>query len=347
MQALGKTTYLARDLSAAQIEQNPDQGTLDTVSHIEKYVAPSLSFQAAVGGNVGAWELALPHGVLLAPWGSHSRPHIFTSSVPVSIWVLWDGEPRRVTEMGEGGRLAYHTLPGDVECPGIDFMREVGLTVPPKGEVVLNSTTTLCVIVWRKVTGIDALVQASPLIRATYIQKLSRLPPKPDVALSELPVMWRGLSNIMRRVPVVNASYGHTVKGHYRLTLRGEYYTQGLGFWAPMALNYNLEGKDGRSAYCAFVAVVGIGEGYALSHFKGHLSAPFATAEILLYIDGVEVHRSPVLTTQGEPWPIMFKIPPRAKVLRLVVGDSGDGHMVDYVDMADVGLIWRGQPACE
>jgi len=132
--------------------------------------------------------------------------------------------------------------------------------------------------------------------------------------LSELRPTWRGQSNIMRRLPVVNASYGSTVNGHYHLTLRGERYASGMGFHAPMGLTYELaqpgsvvQGEEGgnQGVWCALVGLAGIGEGHALGHYQGHFRAASASAVVVVYIDGVQVHRSPVLSTQGEPWPIV------------------------------------------
>ena len=87
---------------------------------------------------------------------------------------------------------------------------------------------------------------------------------------------------------------------------------------------------------------VGIAEGHALGYFKGHMRAPYASAELALYIDGVEVHRSPTLTTQGEPWPIVVRIEDGSQLLRLVVTTFGYGYAHDYVDLVETGFVFKG-----
>ena len=81
----------------------------------------------------------------------------------------------------------------------------------------------------------------SPVRGSLLYRMPAGVPPAPDKALSELRPTWRGQSNIMRRLPVVNASYGYSHQGHYRLLLRGQVYEAGMGFWAPMALTYDLQ----------------------------------------------------------------------------------------------------------
>lgn len=91
------------------------------------------------------------------------------------------------------------------------------------------------------------------------------------------------------------------------------------------------------------VGLAGIGEGHALAHFKGHFRAAMPSASIIVLLDGKEVHRSPVLATQGEPWPLVVSIPPKTRRLRIVVHDNADGHEYDFVDVAGLGLVRAGR----
>jgi hypothetical protein len=53
--------------------------------------------------------------------------------------------------------------------------------------------------------------------------------------------------------------------------------------------------------------------------------------------DGVAVYTSPVLTGASAPLPVDVDVA-GARVVDLVVGDSGDGNGLDHADWADAGL---------
>ncbi len=104
---------------------------------------------------------------------------------------------------------------------------------------------------------------------------------------------------------------------------------------APMSITMQL-----RPEWCAFGAVVGVGEADILSAGLGHDQAPWLRASVLLYLDGKLVASSPRLWVQGEVWPFYLNLGARDEVLRLVVRNAG-GNMVRNppVDVVGAGFF--------
>lgn len=326
----GLQVVFARDLTAAQTERLPDQGTLDAIAHVEQFVAPSISFQQSAGA---AWpSRPSPHRLVLSPWGSSRRPHIFgAAQLSVALGVLWEGELQELSLLPSGSYVVY-TARQDASHNGQCHtdqhkLQQVRLTT---SDLVVTNSTTLCFSLLNQHGEVLASAEG------TFIRRIASKPPLPTVALSECSLDWRLQSNIMRRVPYVNTSWG----GH-PLVLRGRKYSAGLGLWAPMGLTYQID-----PLWCAFVGNAGIGEAFALGYFKGHMRAPYASARVLLFIDGMQVHESPMLTVQGEVWPMVVPIPQGSQMFRVVVTDGTDGHLIDYVDLVDVGFLHQGHESC-
>ena len=168
---------------------------------------------------------------------------------------------------------------------------------------------TLYPLSWRK-RG-EALAQVEV--------KTPALPPK-----SPLPTVY--LSDLSAQ-EVVNGWNGNPRKDSSiednPLRIRGEIFPRGMGVHAVSQLVYPIEPK-----YKRFVAVVGVDD---------EKNAGSVVFEVLA--DGTSLFASGTLTPQ-DPWVnVDVALPQGAKLLKLVVGDAGDGIGCDHADWANAGFI--------
>eukprot|EP00656_Telonema_subtile_P054035 TRINITY_DN7955_c0_g1_i2.p1 TRINITY_DN7955_c0_g1~~TRINITY_DN7955_c0_g1_i2.p1 ORF type:complete len:464 (+),score=126.03 TRINITY_DN7955_c0_g1_i2:90-1481(+) len=137
-------------------------------------------------------------------------------------------------------------------------------------------------------------------------------------------------SPVLRQQPVRNESwYGSP------LTLKQHTFERGVGMRGPMGLSVLLQPQ-----WCAFGAVVGLGEADILRGGLGHDQAPWLRATVLLYLDGRLVSASPRLWVQGEVWPLYVELEPQHRVLKLVVRSAGGNMMRNPpVDVVGAGFF--------
>src|SRR5205823_354890 len=91
MKSAGLHCVLARDMTDAHPGYDParnftpDLNTAQVVEHFEKYLAPTISFQAELA-KIGKWD---PNWVVdpvrVAPWGTTMRPHLFEQPIVVTL----------------------------------------------------------------------------------------------------------------------------------------------------------------------------------------------------------------------------------------------------------------------
>jgi hypothetical protein len=108
------------------------------------------------------------------------------------------------------------------------------------------------------------------------------------------------------------------------LKIRGREFRKGLGCHAKSEITYKL---DPRSGWKIFTAYVGIDDN----------SAPVGTVEFLVYVDGKIAARSGKLTMKNQAVPIWADLA-KAKELKLVISDCGDGINGDIADWGEACL---------
>ena len=99
----GFNVSLARDLTDAVSSYDPhgsltpDSGTSDSISVIEQSIGPTVAAADIVASThwIERWladdqpSRPLPYALMVAPWGSESRPHKFRGSVRVTLSAPW------------------------------------------------------------------------------------------------------------------------------------------------------------------------------------------------------------------------------------------------------------------
>ena len=154
---------------------------------------------------------------------------------------------------------------------------------------------------------------------------LPPLPPLPTVFLGDL-----------KPVKATNGWNGEPRKDtsieDKPIRIRGEVFKRGIGVHAISELVYEV-----RPNYKRFVAAVGVDD--------EKNDTPSASVTFEVYADDKVLYKSKVLTPRDERVSIDVAIPKGAKVVRLVVGDGGNGIGCDHADWANAGFITEGKGA--
>ena len=314
MKSAGLRCVLARDMTDAHPGYDParnftpDLNTEQVVEHFEKYLAPTISFQAELA-KLGKWDPSwVVDPVRLAPWGTPMRPHLFEEPIVVTL-----------TAPLEPGAEIRCSLDGSAPSP--DSM----LYTKP---LVVADTTRLRASAFR-----DG--RAVCLESEGFFARMGPVPPAPDVAIGEL-------------TPIRNVGFGHTYGGQVRysgntrppqkdksnlgqdIKINRATYPQGMGVHAPCELLYELKPE-----YKRFVALAGADENL-ISASNGSNLAKYPSVVFKVFIDGSEAAASPVMRAQSLAWRFDVKIPEGAQKISLAVMDAGDGSREDFADCTPV-----------
>jgi len=182
--------------------------------------------------------------------------------------------------------------------------------------------------------GIMKTLKLAPLVVVCIVGSLalSALSPaqsaaKPDVYLSDI-----------RAIRATNGWNGEprpdlSIEDN-PIRIRGKAFGKGMGVHAYSELVYRAHPQIER-----FTAIVGIDDE---KQDDAGASVTFG-----VYADDKELFLSKVLTPADAPLPIDVAIPKGAKLIRLVVGDGGNGISCDHADWAEAGFITNGEPLPE
>ena len=317
MKSAGLNCVLARDMTDAHPGYDPsrnftpDLNTEQVVEHFEKYLAPTINFQAELA-KLGKWN---PNWVVdpvrIAPWGTLMRPHLFEDPIIVTL-----------TAPLEPDAQIRYTLDG-AEPTSVSTLYSKPL--------VISNTTQLRVSAFR-----DG--QAVCLESKGSFARMGPMPPAPDVAIGEL-------------TTIRNVGFGHTYAGQVRysgntgppqknksnlgqsLRINRMTYQQGMGVHAPCELMYQLKPE-----YKRFVALAGADENL-ISISNGSNLAKYPSVVFKVFIDGKEAAGSPVMRVQSLAWRFDVEIPKHARIISLVAMDAGDGSREDFADWVNAGFI--------
>jgi hypothetical protein len=177
------------------------------------------------------------------------------------------------------------------------------------------------------VTAVDFAGNRSEPAKITFTTpappKLPPLPPMPDVCLSDLQpakstVGWGNLG--------VNKSVAGAP-----LKVNGKKYDKGVGVHAVSELVY-----AAKPEYKRFVAVVGLDDEVRNDERPSVVFQVYADKKLLA--------ESPKLTWRGVGfWHFDVDLPPKARNVRLVVTDAGNGIAADHADWVDAGFVTQGK----
>ena len=239
MKSAGLRCVLARDMTDAHPgydpsrDFTPDLNTDQVVEHFEKYLAPSISFQAELA-KIGKWDSNwVVDPVRVTPWGTTMRPHLFEQPVTVTL----------TAPLQPGAEIRY-TLDGSVPTAASTLY-----TKP----LQVTESTRLRTSAFR---GGRAVSLESEGVFARMLSK----PPAPDIAIGELQ-------------PIRSVGFGHSYGGKARYSAHTEppqknksnlgqplkvdrtTYQSGMGVHAPCELVYEI-----KPGYKRFVALAGADE---------------------------------------------------------------------------------------
>lgn len=116
------------------------------------------------------------------------------------------------------------------------------------------------------------------------------------------------------------------------IRIRGEVFAKGVGTHAVSEINYKV-----RSNYRRFVAVVGVDDE----------KDGMGTVSFSVLADDKPLVETGPLNARQERVPINVAIPKGTKLLRLLVGDAGDGVACDHADWANAGFLTEGDATPE
>jgi hypothetical protein len=116
------------------------------------------------------------------------------------------------------------------------------------------------------------------------------------------------------------------------IRIRGETFAKGIGTHAVSEIVYKV-----RSDYRRFVALVGVDD-----EKDGAGTVAFSVCA-----DNKALVETGRLSAADEARALNVEIPKGAKVLRLLVGDAGDGNACDHADWANAGFLTEGEPRPE
>ena len=319
MKSAGFKCVLARDMTDAHPGYDParsftpDLNTAQVVEHFEKFLAPTISFQAELT-KLGRWDRdAVVDPVRVTPWGTTQRPHLFEEPVTVTL----------TAPLQPGAEIRY-TLDGSAPTAASLLYTE---------PLRVTNTTRLRAGAFR---GGRAVCLES---EGVFVRLLPR-PPAPDIALGDLK-------------PLRSVGFGHTYGGQVRysgntktpqkdrsnlgqeLRVDRTTFAQGLGVHAPCELTYEVKPE-----YRRFVALAGADENL-LAVSNGSNLAKYPSVVFKVLLDGREVATSPVMRVQFPAWRFNVEIPPGAKRISLVTMDAGDGTREDFADWVNAGFVVR------
>jgi hypothetical protein len=289
----------------------PDLNTDQVVEHFEKYLAPTISFQAELA-KIGMWDSnEIVDPVRVTPWGTTMRPHLFEEPITVTL----------TAPLQPGAEIRY-TLDGS--------MPTATSTLYSK-PLQLAESTQLRASAFRD--GRAVCIESE----GVFARMLPR-PPAPDIAIGDLQ-------------PIRSVGFGHTYGGKPRysahtqppqknksnlgqpLKLDRTTYQQGIGVHAPCELVYEI-----KPSYKRFVALAGADENIIdVSH--GSNLAKYPSIVFKIFIDGKEAAASPVMRIQFPAWRFDLPIPENSKTISLVAMDAGDGSREDFANWANAGFI--------
>jgi hypothetical protein len=319
MKSAGLHCVLARDMTDAHPgydpsrDFTPDLNTEQVVQHFEKYLAPTIHFQAELA-KLGKWDSNwVVDPVRITPWGTPMRPHLFEQPITVTLAApLQPGAEIRYTRDG--------TKP---------TVTSVLYTKP----LVLTDSTRLRVAAFRDGRAVCLESEGA-------FARMGSEPPLPDVAIGDLK-------------PVRNVGFGHTYGGAVRysgntqppqknksnlgqdLRINRKTYGVGMGVHAPCALMYEIKPE-----YKRFVALAGADENL-ISVSNGSNLAKYPSVVFKVFIDGKEAATSPVMRVLSLAWRFDLEIPAGSRLISLVAMDAGDGSREDFADWANAGFIVR------
>jgi hypothetical protein len=317
MKAAGLRCVLARDMTDAHPGYDPARGftpdlnTEQVVEHFEKYLAPTISFQAELA-KLGKWDANWASDpVRVAPWGTTMRPHLFEQPVTVTL----------TAPLQTGAEIRY-TLDGSIPTAASSlYTKPLSVTESTK--------LRACAFREGRAVGRDS--------EGVFV-RMGPKPPAPDVAIGDLE-------------PSRSVGFGHSYGGKARysahtqppqkdrsnlgqpLKLDRTTYQRGMGVHAPCELVYEI-----KPGYKRFVALAGADENILdISH--GSNLAKYPSLIFKVFIDGVEAAHSPVMRMQFPAWRFDVAIPDHAKTISLVAMDAGDGSREDFANWANAGFI--------
>jgi hypothetical protein len=319
MKSAGLRCFLARDMTDAHPGYDPsrnftpDLNTEQVVAHFEKYLAPTINFQAELA-KLGKWD---PNWVVdpvrLAPWGTSMRPHLFEEPIIVTLTAPLEPDAEIRYSLDGSAPSAVSTL----------------YTKP----LVVADTTRLRASAFRDGR---AVCQESE----GFFARMGPMPPAPDVAIGDL-------------TPIRNVGFGHTYGGRVRysgntkppqkdksnlgqdIKINRQTYQQGMGVHAPCELMYEIQPR-----YKRFVALAGADENL-ISVSNGSNLAKYPSVVFKVFIDGKEAAASPVMRVQSPAWRFDVEIPQGARMISLVAMDAGDCSREDFADWANAGFVTK------
>jgi nicotinamidase-related amidase len=319
MKSAGLHCVLARDMTDAHPGYDParnftpDLNTEQVVEHFEKYLAPTISFQAELA-KLGMWDSNwLVDPVRLAPWGTRMRPHLFEEPIIVTL----------MAPLQSDAEIRY-TLDGSAPTAASTLY-----TKP----LVLTETTRLRTSAFRGRRAVCLESEGS-------FARMGPMPPAPEIAIGAL-------------TPIRNVGFGHTYGGQVRysgntkppqkdksnlgqdIKINRKTYQQGMGVHAPCELMYELKPE-----YKRFVALAGADENL-INTSNGSNLAKYPSVVFKIFIDGKEAAASPVMRVLSPAWRFDVEIPEGARKIGLVVMDAGDGSREDFADWANAGFVVR------
>jgi len=320
MSRAGFTCILARDLTDAHGQYDPDQGitpdgfTAAVVAHFEKYLAPTINAVDMLRKN-GQWnDQWLVDPVRIAPWGTKQRPHLFEEPITVTLSVPWQTNAN-----------IHYTFNGSTPT-----VRSAIYTGPIK-----VATQTLLRAV--------AYIKGRPVGYPSdgFFLGLGPKPPLPDVYLSDV-TPWRAVGpghspsfTDHRFSPNVNPPQMDRTNRKQPLRLRDQRYEKGIGVHAPCQLVFELKPE-----YDRFVALAGVDE-YLLDTNNGSNLAMYPSVIFKVFLDGKLTSASPVMRIAEKPWRFDVRLPAGARRLSLVATDAGDGNREDLANWVNAGFVLK------
>ena len=321
LKAAGLQCILARDLTDAHPGYDPQRGftpdghTAEVVEHFERHLAPTINMADELS-RAGRWDPSwVVDPVRITPWGTPQRPHLFEREITVTLSAPWQ----------PNAQMHYTT-------DGSPPTRQ-----SPRYETPLSVQETTRLRAAAIEGGHKVAVESDG-----FFVRLSPLPPKPDVYLSDLE-------------PQRSVGPSHTYGGQMRysahssppqrdrsnegapLKLRGATYERGMGVYAPNQLLYRLQPD-----YARFVALAGVDE-RILETANGSNRAMYPSVVFKVFIDGQEAASSPVMRISEKPWRFNVPIPAEAKLISLVATDAGDGNKEDLANWVNCGFVLHGE----
>jgi hypothetical protein len=321
LKAAGLSCILARDITDAHPGYDPttgftpDKHTAEVVAHFERHLSPTIDFREEFI-KAGKWDKdAIVDPVRIAPWGTTMRPHLFEKEITVTLSTPW--QPRAAIR---------YTTDGAEPGPNSTLY---------EGPMKVSETTKLRVGAFEN--GKRVCIDSEGVFH-----KLIAMPPKPDIALSDL-------------TPLRVAGPGHTYGGSARfaahaappqkdksnegraLVLRGVKYDKGMGVHATNQMIFELKPE-----YDRFVALVGVDE-QLLAASNGSNLAMHPSVVFKVFIDGKEAAASPVMRISFEPWRFDVRVPPGSKIISLATTDAGNGSKEDRANWVNVGFVLKAK----